>query len=78
MFMLLIIRAHTLRAGHYFELFGIENRVATTTYRLMNMSVTNSTFGDRRKIGFSYMYDKLRWTVAGEFSAIVMSIIIKV
>lgn len=29
------------------------------------MSVTNSTFGDRRKIGFSYMYDKLRWTVAG-------------
>lgn len=56
---------HTLRAGHYFELFGIENRVATTTYRLMNMSVTNSTFGDRRKIGFSYMYDKLRWTVAG-------------
>lgn len=56
---------HSIRAGHYFELFGIENRVATTTYRLMNMSVTNNAFGDRRKIGVSYMYDNTRWTAAG-------------
>lgn len=57
--------AHTVKAGHYFETFGIENRVATTTYRLMNMSVTDKTFGDRRKLGVSYGYDVHAWTVGG-------------
>lgn len=60
---------HLIKAGHYFELFGIENRVATTDYRMMTMSVTNMAFGDRRKLGLSYCYDNRPVTVsAGIFS----------
>lgn len=56
---------HTVKAGHYFEPFGIENRVATTAYRLMTMSGTNKAFGDRRKLGISYAYDRHRLTMTG-------------
>lgn len=49
--------AHTWKAGHYFEPFAIDNRLATTDYRLMTMSVTNKAFGDIRKLGISYIYD---------------------
>lgn len=61
--------AHTVKVGHYFEPFGVENRVGTTDYRFMTMSETDKAFGDRRKLGISYIYDKKYFTTsAGLFS----------
>ncbi|MDL2251739.1 hypothetical protein LJC12_02700 [Odoribacter sp. OttesenSCG-928-J03] len=58
-----------LQAGHFFEPFGIEGRMGSADYRLMNAAPTASTFMERRKIGVAYSYDVKPFTlVAGFYS----------
>ncbi|MDR1757333.1 MAG: hypothetical protein LBR65_10340 [Culturomica sp.] len=57
-----------LQAGHFFEPFGIEGRVGTADYRLMNGASTAMLFGDKRKLGVAYLYTARSYTaVAGFF-----------
>lgn len=56
---------HSWKAGYYFEPFGTEIQVATTAYRLMNMSTTSTAFGDKRKLGATYTCNRKYFTVVG-------------
>ncbi|MCC8172852.1 MAG: hypothetical protein LIO65_00130, partial [Odoribacter sp.] len=53
---------HHVKIGHFFEYFGIEGRVGTTDYRLMNAATTSTLFGDRRKLGINYIYNSTYFT----------------
>lgn len=60
---------HSVKVGHYFEPFAIDIRIGTTDYRMLTMSATDKAFGDRRKLGASYIYDNHRVTASvGVFS----------
>lgn len=60
---------HMLQIGHFYEPFGIESRVGTADYRLMNPAMSASTLGDKRKIGLGYIYNVDNFTfAAGLFS----------
>lgn len=58
---------HQWKAGYYFEPFGTEIQEPTTGYRFMNMSVTSTSFGDKRKVGVSYRYTAHDITAVGGF-----------
>lgn len=56
---------HVWKAGYYFEPFGTELRVSTVAYRFMNMATTSTVFGDGRKLGVTYEYNRKFFTVVG-------------
>lgn len=58
---------HVWKAGYYFEPFGTELRVSTVAYRFMNMATTSTVFGDGRKLGVTYEYNRKFFTVVGGF-----------
>lgn len=59
--------SHQWKAGYYFKPFGTELRTSTTTYRFMNLSTTCAVFGDGRKLGVTYEYNRKFFTATGGF-----------
>lgn len=57
--------AHTFKVGHYFEPFAIDPLLGTTDYRMLTMGATARAFGDRRKLGLSYIYNRKHLTTSG-------------
>ncbi|MFR7606371.1 porin [Odoribacter laneus] len=58
---------HMLKVGHYFEHWGLDYRLGSLRFRLMTMSVTDAVFGDKRKVGFSYIYNSRAITTSAGF-----------
>lgn len=48
---------HVIRVGHYYEAFGLDYRIGTSDMKFNGVSVTGKAFGDRRKLGISYIYN---------------------
>lgn len=60
-------RDHMIKIGHYFEHLGLDYRLGTLNFRLMTMAVTDAVLGDKRKVGFSYIYNSHVMTAAAGF-----------
>ncbi len=56
-----------LQVGHFYEPFGIEGRIGTADYRLMNGATTAILLGDKRKLGVAYSYTAPACTAAAGF-----------